>query len=237
VSALADGRHRTRLLVTALICSRWSQPCLLCDDSTVTNKRRGALLIGGLGALTLILLTVLLLRPLGTDSGSSASQGNAPTTNQREPSAVNDSSPESTQQSDAPSGQAGPAQSTQGESAQGPGMGTAGPTAASGGPVSPPPVPPPSPPSQPKPLPCTVSVYAGPMPGTPNIRLVVTAAPSVNVMWASVTENGRTLRGAIPLAGGRGEQVVEGVTQAARVAVFSDPSMSETTQSCSSEAR
>lgn len=100
-------------------------------------------------------------------------------------------------------------------------------------PPSPPPQPPPSPPVQPRPIPCTVAVYAGPIPGVPNIRIVVTAAPNVDVLWATVTERGRSLRGSIALAGGRGEQIVDGVSPRARVTVFSDPSMAEPTQSCS----
>lgn len=121
-----------------------------------------------------------------------------------------------------------PATSNPGESTQG-GAGDQGRPA----PPSPPPQPPPSPQSQPTPIPCQVSVYAGPAPGVPNIRIVVTASPTIDVLWASVEEGGRVLRGAISITGGRGEQVVEGVSQAARVTVYSDPSLAKPTESCS----
>lgn len=105
-----------------------------------------------------------------------------------------------------------------------------------GSPPSPPPQPPPSPPAQPTPIPCSVAVYSGPMPGIPNIRIVVTADPNVDMVWATVSEGARSLRGAIALAGGRGEQIVDGVSQRARVIVFSDASMAEPTKSCSNVA-
>lgn len=75
------------------------------------------------------------------------------------------------------------------------------------------------------------------MPGVPNIRIVVTAETRVDMLWASVREGSRTLQGAIALAGGRGEQIVEGVTQGARVTIYSDPSMADLTQSCTNLAR
>jgi hypothetical protein len=100
-------------------------------------------------------------------------------------------------------------------------------------PPAPPPQPPPSLPVRPTPIPCNVSISAGPVPGAPNIRIVVTAAPNVEVLWATVTEGSRSLRGAIALTGGRGEQIVDGVSQGARVTVFSDASMAEPTLSCS----
>lgn len=103
-----------------------------------------------------------------------------------------------------------------------------------GAPPSPPPQPPPSRPAQPSPVPCSVFVSAGPMPGVPNIRIVVMAAPNVDMLWATVTEGNRAIRGAIALAGGRGEQIVDGLSQGARVAVFSDASMADPTLSCSS---
>lgn len=121
----------------------------------------------------------------------------------------------------------------------GPDSGGAGPPNApgsspsGGSPPSPPPQPPPSPPSRPSPIPCTVSVYSGPIPGVPNIRIVVTADPNVDMVWATVSEGARSLRGAIALAGGRGEQIVDGVSQRARVIVYSSASMAEPTQSCS----
>lgn len=110
-----------------------------------------------------------------------------------------------------------------------------GPGQSGSKPPSPPPQPPPSPPVRPTPIACTVSVYAGPIPGVPNIRIVVTAASNVDMLWATVSEGERSLRGAIALAGGRGEQVVDGVSQGARVTVFSDASMAEPTQSCSTD--
>lgn len=111
------------------------------------------------------------------------------------------------------------------------------PGATSGAPPPPPPQPPPSPPNRPEPVPCTVSVLAGPMPGVPNIRIVVTAETRVDMLWASVREGSRNLQGAIALAGGRGEQIVEGVSQGARVTIYSDPSMSDLSQSCSNVMR
>ena len=116
------------------------------------------------------------------------------------------------------------------EDQRSPGAGTNG--ASGSPPPSPPPQPPPSPPVQPSAGPCTISIYAGPIPGVPNIRVVVTSAPTVDALWATVTEGGKTLRGVIALAGGRGEQVVEGVSQAAQVSIYSDPSLAEPTLSC-----
>lgn len=126
-------------------------------------------------------------------------------------------------------------ESRPGGSAEGPGApeGSGG----DGSPPEPPPQPPPSRPAQPTPIPCTVSVSAGPMPGVPNIRIVVTAAPNVDMLWATVTEGSRALRGAIALTGGRGEQIVDGVSQGARVTIFSDASMAEPTLSCSTSTR
>ena len=96
---------------------------------------------------------------------------------------------------------------------------------SSGVPLSPPAKPPPSVLSRHEPVPCTVSALAGPMPGVPNIRIVVTAGTRVDMLWACVREGSRTIQGTIALAGGRGEQIVDAATQVASVTVCSDPSM------------
>jgi hypothetical protein len=79
---------------------------------------------------------------------------------------------------------------------------------------------------------CQVAILAGPAPGVDNIRLVVTTTSEVPLLWATVEQNGRKVNGAIAVAGGRGEQVVNGFTQAARVTVFADSSLNPSTASC-----
>lgn len=158
---------------------------------------------------------------IGDGSPNGSSQPALPTSDATDPVGSTDRDGRGTE-----SGPGGRADGPDASGAQRPG--------GEGSPPSPPPQPPPSRPAQPTPIPCTVSVSAGPMPGVPNIRIVVTAAPNVDMLWATVTEGNRSLRGAIALAGGRGEQIVDGLSQGARVAVFSDASMADPTLSCSS---
>jgi hypothetical protein len=77
-----------------------------------------------------------------------------------------------------------------------------------------------------------VSIVPGPNPTVDNIRLIVTAEPSVEMLWAVVRQGSQTIRGAIPLAGGRGEQVVNGYPVTSRVTVYADPGFDPSTESC-----
>lgn len=102
----------------------------------------------------------------------------------------------------------------------------------SNGPGASPPAPRPSISAPPRTVSCQIAILAGPAPGVENVRLVVTTTSEVPLLWATVEQNGRKVSGAIAVAGGRGEQVVNGFTQAARVTVFADASLSPATASC-----
>jgi len=100
------------------------------------------------------------------------------------------------------------------------------------GPGASPPAPRPSISAPPRTVACQVAILAGPAPGGDNIRLVVTTTSEVPLLWATVEQEGRKVNGAIAIAGGRGEQVVNGFTQAARVTVFADSALDPSTASC-----
>lgn len=102
----------------------------------------------------------------------------------------------------------------------------------SNGPGASPPAPRPSISAPPRTVSCQIAILAGPAPGVDNIRIVVTTTSEVPLLWATVQQDGRKVNGAIAVAGGRGEQVVNGFTQAARVTVFADSSLAPATASC-----
>ena len=100
------------------------------------------------------------------------------------------------------------------------------------GPGAPPPAPRPTIPTPPTSVTCQVSLQPGPAPGDKDVRIIVLASEAISTLWATIVEGERRLSGPIPLAGGRGEQLVQGMTLGATVTVYADPSLDPATQAC-----